>query len=93
MNTSPTEFNEQLQSVEVLYKGFQKFNSDCAMKSEMCRYWDTFLYLVNLLKLLIAADRNGDWDSHLQAIQKLLPVFREFNSINYLRYASWYLKK
>lgn len=63
------------------------------MKSEMCRYWDTFLYFVNLLKFLIAADRNGDWDSHLQAIQKLLPVFREFDSINYLRYASWYLKK
>ncbi|KAG8176012.1 hypothetical protein JTE90_007009 [Oedothorax gibbosus] len=59
----------------------------------MCRYWDTFLHLVNLLKFLVAADRNGDWDSHLQAIQNLLPVFREFDSINYLRYASWYLEK
>ncbi|KAG8173414.1 hypothetical protein JTE90_021680 [Oedothorax gibbosus] len=59
----------------------------------MCRYWDTFLHLVNLLKFLVAADRNGDWDSHLQAIQNLLPVFREFDSINYLRYVSWYLEK
>lgn len=60
MNTSPIEFNELLKLVEVLYKDFQKFSSDCAMKFEMCTYWDTFLYLV----FLIVADRNGDWDSY-----------------------------
>lgn len=72
---------------------FQKFSNDCAKNSEMCVYWDTYLELVNLLKFPIAADREGNWYCHLQAIQGILPIFYEFDSINYLRYASWYLEK
>ena len=44
------------------------------------------------MKRLIAADREGDWEAHLQAIQDLVPVFHVSGSINYLRYASWYLE-
>ena len=47
----------------------------------------------NLLKSLIACDRNRDWERHLQIIQKLLPIFGESDSINYLKYASIYLEK
>ena len=46
-----------------------------------------------LLKVLIASDRKGNWEGHLQAIQSLLPLFIESGSINYVRYASWYLEK
>ena len=38
---------------------------------------------------LISADREGDWESHLQAIQDL-PIFCE---ANYLQYATCYLEK
>ena len=44
------------------------------------------------MKRLIAFDREGNWEAHLQAIQDLLPVFHVSGSINYLRYASWYLE-
>ena len=61
--------------------------------SEMCQYWERLLEIVSILKALIAADREGDWKAHLQTMQNLLPVCRECDSINYLRYASWYVEK
>ena len=42
---------------------------------------------------MIDCDRNGDWEGHLQTVQKPVPVFREIGSINYLRYASFYVEK
>ena len=51
------------------------------------RYWDGIIQPAKVLKSLIAADREGDWDGHLQAIQDLLPVFYASGSVNYLRYA------
>ena len=46
------------------------------------------LQLVKLLIVLIAADRTGDWEGHLDAVENLLPIFRGCDSINYLRYAT-----
>ena len=51
-----------------------------------------FIQLVSLVKNLVAADRNGDWELHVQTVESLIPVFREFDCINYLRYGSWYLE-
>ena len=45
-----------------------------------------------MVKQLISADRGGDWKSHLPAVQNILPIFRAFDSINYLRYGSLYLE-
>ena len=40
-----------------------------------------------MLHNLILADRDGDWEGHLQAVQDL-PVFWEADCINYLRHAT-----
>ena len=42
--------------------------------------------MIKKLKILIASDRDGDWEGHLQAVQDLLPIFCESDSINDLRY-------
>lgn len=49
--------------------------------------------LTKMFKLLVATDSKGDWDVHLQVIQDIVPVFREFNNNHYLRYTSWYFEK
>ena len=76
-----------------LLDDFHEFSKMCAARSEVCRYWDGFLDILKIIQGLVAADREGDWDAHLSSVQKLLPVFRECDNINYLRYASWYLEK
>ena len=46
-----------------------------------------------MLESLLAADGAGDWNANLQVIQDFLPIFREFDMVHYLQYASWYLQK
>ena len=60
---------------------------------EIYKYWEAILKDIPFLKDLIAADGTGNWVAHLQAMQNLLPLFRESDSINYLRYASLYLEQ
>ena len=50
------------------------------------------LKLTGLLNDVVAADRQENWEGHLQVIQILLPFFMS-GSINYLRYGSRYLEK
>ena len=38
---------------------------------------------MSLLKQLIATDRNGNWENHLQMVQCILPIFSKFDSFNY----------
>ena len=60
---------------------------------QIFHYFEHFLYMVSLLKQLIEADSNGDWETDLQLGQSILPIFSEFDSINYLRYGSPYLEQ
>ena len=80
---------EGSMEVHVLYK---EFTDRSAAASEMVRYLETLLKLVNILKNLISADREGNWKGHLQAIQDMIPVFCQTGSVNYQRYCSLYLE-
>ena len=66
--------------VHVLYK---EFTDTSAAASELVRYLETLLKLVNILKKLIPADREENWKDHLQAIQNMIPVFCHAGSVNY----------
>ena len=97
LSKSETDCNRYFEkcknNIKTLQQDFVSFSEKCSEKSEVCRYWDDLINLSTLLKSLIACDRNGDWEGHLQIVQKLLPVFRESDSINYLRYESFYIEK
>ena len=41
----------------------------------------------------MCADRTGDWEKHLRTVEKILPIFQQCDSINYLRYANFYLEE
>ena len=68
---------------------FEIFSKTHSEKSEICKHWDGIFALIGLLKDFAAADREGNWEGHLQVIQKLLSAFLMSGSINYLRYRSW----
>ena len=73
-----------------LENDFTSFSYD---KLQMCKYLINILYIANLLQDLICADRTDDWGKRLRTIEKLLPIFQQCDSMNYLRYASFYLEK
>ena len=77
--------------VHVLYK---EFTDRSAAASEMVNIIEkrSLLKLVNILKNLISADKEGNWKGHLQAIQNMIPVFCRTGSVNYQLYFSLYLE-
>ena len=79
-------FQEFKSKVSHLESDFNKFVATCLISSQVCQYFENFVNMVKLLKQPISADRSGGWKGHLQAVQNILPIFRAFDSINYLRY-------
>ena len=90
---SKEEYNFCVSKMTNLREKYLEFSEKCSSNSATCQYWDGIIKLCQMMKNLVAEDRNSDWEAHLQSVQDLLPVFRECDSLNYLRYASWYLEK
>ena len=69
---------------------FRQFKQECIQKSELCYYSEFFFNIVEVVLALITADRDGDWLLHVSALATSMPIFREFDAFNYMRYGSWY---
>ena len=94
--TPPTSCFDTFTAYQVRVTDLENdFASFCneSEKSQMCKYLNSRLYIANLLQDLICANRTGDWEKHLRTFEKLLPIFQQCDSINYLRYANFYLEK
>ena len=78
---------------ELIKQEFWKFSNICSDRSEICKHWRGVLELISLLKGRVAVVREDNGEAHFHTMQRLLPIFCISGSINYLRYASWYLKK
>jgi hypothetical protein len=75
-----------------LEKEFEDFKSSKSQKSETFAYWENFVQMVYLLRDLIRADREGNWNLHLNSLKSILPMFATFDRTNYLRWASLYME-
>ena len=81
-----------VEIISPLKTAFDAFCAKSGESSELCRYWNLVIQNIQCLKDLVWADHSGDWECHLQAVQKALPIFAECDSINYQRYGSLYLE-
>ena len=80
--------NECLLSLGPLKKEFEDFCRATSTKSEQCRYLQILRNSIENLK----ADRDRELHAHINAVQSLLPLFAECDSINYLQYDFLYLE-
>ena len=53
---------------------YKEFADTSVAASEMVRYLGTLMKLINIKKLIFA-DREGNWEGHLQAIKDMITVF------------------
>ena len=68
---------EQLKKeTKDLMQQFNAFSKAFQQRSEVCKYWNGFIYLISILHNLISADRERDWKGHLRAIQDQLSTIR-----------------
>ena len=59
-------------------------------KNPNLEYWWQYMEMVSIL-LFVRAQREGMWDLHLYAFQKMLPFFHRYDHINYARWGAVYL--
>ena len=60
--------------------------------NENFKFWATFLDMMDLIHDLLRADREGNWELHLDAVQRALIIFAAFDCTNYMRWCSLYLE-
>lgn len=57
------------------------------------RLWIQYMEMISILKQFIKAERTGNWELHLSAIQKMLPYFAATGHNLYLKSAMLYLQQ
>ena len=91
-----TESQKYLQEFKCmskeLLKDFNKFRIERSKISENFRYWDNFVKMVHTLLDVIRADREGNWNLHLNAVKECMPLFITFDRTNYTRWCSIYIE-
>ena len=54
-------------------------------------YWEKYIGMVEILLRYIRAEREGDWNLHLESVAQMIPYCFAYDHINYARWASEYL--
>ena len=86
-------FDNIFKRTAALQKEFDTYMEKCQERSELCKFLMNFQKIKTIIKHFIASDRDGNWPLHVGTVKASMKIFREFDAINYLRYASWYLEK
>ena len=69
------------------------FITESSTKSKPFHYWSVFLdKIAPVLRDLTLSFREGDWNLHLSAIRRALPLFFSFDRINYSRWTPLYFE-
>lgn len=62
-------------------------------RGKTCKLWITYFRMVSLLKDFIAAERMGDWELHLRAVELMIPFFHAARHFPYAKCSEIYLQK
>ena len=72
---------------------YETFAKDSREKSTQFPFWHVFLNdVVSVLIDLVRSHREADWDFHLSATRRAIPLFFSFNSTNYRRWVPLYFE-
>ena len=89
---SKGHLSEFLSTSSTMIDDFNAFRSERSEMSETFAFWDRFIQMSSILRDLVRADREGNWELHLHCVQAVLPLFAGCDRINYLRWGSVYLE-
>ena len=87
------QFISLTEQVDTLQKDFPEYEKECEEKSEVCQYFGVWLRMVAIIKNAVVSDREDNWNLHAATVEDSMPIFAEFDCINYLRYGSLYLEQ
>ena len=56
----------------------------------MAAFWNLYLDMIQTLRDFIKSIKNGDWDLHMYATEKMLYWCHAYDNYNYARHFSYY---
>ena len=80
------EFADMKEQSGELQKIFDEFIKECCEISELCNYFLVFQIMANVIKHIVAADREGNFPKSVCCMERSLPIFAESDCVHYLRY-------
>ena len=84
------EFDEAIAIVKPLKDDFGVFLQTCEARSEVCRFLGILIHIISLVKNIVAAEREWNWDLHVATVSDSMPVFKECDCLHYLRNGGYY---
>ena len=63
------KLQQLIMSSEETLKSLHIFTEEHVQTSDQCKYLEGFLYLISLLKNLIRANREGNWNLYLKTLR------------------------
>jgi len=77
----------------VFLNSYDKFISQGCIANNQFRFWNVFLNdIVSVLIDLNRSHREGNWELHVSAVRRALPLFFAFNRSNYRRWTPLYFE-
>lgn len=64
---------------------------DSQENNKTLRFWRQYIRFIETLLLFIRAEREGIWDLHVAAFQRMLPLMVLYDHVNYTRWGTVYL--
>ena len=91
----PLPSNGDQRDEDVLHPGLVKARElyDDVMAGATAKLWLQYVEMIGILHMFIKAERIGDWNLHLQAVQKMLPYFAAAGYNLYTKSDYIYLQK
>jgi len=89
----PEQFESLIGQMDELDEDFRKFEKECEAKSELCQFLGVWLQLVAVIKNAVVSEREENWNLLVASVEDSMPIFAEYDCINYLRYGSLYLEQ
>ena len=87
LKASFTQLCENLTEVQDL---FTRFRRQACEQSKLFQFWNMYIDVVMLLLRFIRAEREGNWELHLNAVAEMAPFFISMDRINYSRSVATY---
>ena len=87
----PSDIAESKELLK-LEKCILKLKTILAEKSRTAKLWLHYIEYVDTLKLFIQAERTGNWNLHLIAIEQMLNLFAATGHLNYAKSSRLYLQ-
>lgn len=89
---NPANFKRSMCVLEELFTLYDKFETTLLGQDEypMAIFWNSYLNMVQILRDFSKSIKNGDWDLHMYASEKMLHWFNAYDHYNYARHFSYY---